>query len=43
MKRVECSAYLVSIVGTDGMVLQHQAISSHSAEHAPIHFQMFVG
>ena len=24
--------YLVSIVGTDGLVLQHQAISSNNAE-----------
>ena len=35
-------AYLVSIVGTDGLVLQHQAISSHSVDHTPMQFQMFM-
>ena len=32
---------LVSTVDTDGLVLQHQDISSHSAEYAPMHFQLF--
>ena len=30
-------------VGTDGLVLQHQGIRSHSAEYAPLHFQIFMG
>ena len=29
-------------VNTDGLVLQHQGINSHSAEYAPIHFQLFM-
>ena len=28
---------------TDGLVLQHQDISSHSADYAPTLFHMFVG
>ena len=32
MKLVQYNNYLVSTVDTDGMVLQHQGISSHSAE-----------
>ena len=35
--------YLVSTVDTDGLVLQNQDISSHSAEYAPMHFQLFMG
>ena len=33
MKPVEYKAYLVSTVDTDGLVLEHQAISSYSAEY----------
>ena len=32
MKLVLYNEYLVRIVGNDGLVLQHQGISSHSAE-----------
>ena len=35
--------YLVSTVDTDGLVLQHQGISSYSAEYAPMHFLLFMG
>ena len=36
-------AYLVSTVGTDGLLLYHQTISSHSAEYTSMRFQMFMG
>ena len=32
-KLVQYNEYLVSSVDTDGLVLKHQAISNHSAEH----------
>ena len=35
--------YLVSIMDTDGLVLEHQAISSNSAEYAAMHFELFMG
>ena len=35
--------YLVRTVDTDGLVLQHQGISSYSAEYAFMHFQLFIG
>ena len=34
--------FLISIVGTDALVLQHQGISSHFAEYAPMPFQVFI-
>ena len=34
---------LVSIVDTDGLVLQHQGISSYSAEYAPVSSPVFKG
>ena len=43
MKLVQYKECLVSIVYTDGLVLQHQGISSYSAEYAPMHFQLFMG
>ena len=43
MKLVQYNQYLVSTVDTDGLVLWHQGISSHSAKNAPMHFQLFVG
>ena len=43
MKLVQCNEYLVSIVDTDGLVLQHQDISSQSAEYTPMVFQLFMG
>ena len=33
MNLVEYNAYLASTVDTDGLVLEHQAISSYSAEY----------
>ena len=42
-KLVQYNEYLISTVDTDGLVLQHQAISSHSAEYTPMHFQLFMG
>ena len=43
MKLVQNNQYLVSTVDTDGLVLWHQGISSHSAENVAMHFQLFVG
>ena len=41
MKRVQYNECLVSIVDTDGLVLWHQGISSHSADYAPKRFPVF--
>ena len=38
MKLVQYNEYLVSTVPTDALVLQHQGISSHSAEYEPMRF-----
>ena len=38
MKLVQYIEYFISTVGTDGLVLQHQGISSHIAENTPMHF-----
>ena len=49
MNLVQHTEYLVSTVDTDGLVLQHQdissyhAISSYSAEYVPMHSQLFIG
>ena len=43
MKLVQYNECLVSIVDTDGLVLKHQGISSHSANYAPMHFPVFKG
>ena len=43
MKLVQYIEHFISTVGTDGLVLQHQDISSHIAEYAPMHFQLFRG
>ena len=37
MNLVQYNQYLVSTVDTDGLVLWHQVISSHSAKNAPMH------
>ena len=42
MKLVQYNEYLVSTVGTGGLVLWHQGISSHSAGYAPMCFQLFM-
>ena len=43
MKLIQVSECLVCIVGTDGLVLQHQGISKHSVKCVPTHFQLFNG
>ena len=43
MKLLLCNAYLISTVGTDGLVLQHQGMRSHNAEYAPMHLHMCMG
>ena len=43
MKLVQYNEFLVSIVDTDGLVLQHQDISSRSADYAPMRFPVFKG
>ena len=43
MKQVQYNEYLVSTVETEGLVLQHQGISAHNAEHAPTCFHLFKG
>ena len=42
MKLLQYKEYLVTTVDTDGLVLQHQGISSYSAEYGPMHFQLFM-
>ena len=42
MELVQYNEYLFNIVDTDGLVLQHQGISSHSAEFASMSFQLFM-
>ena len=41
MKLVQYNKCSVSIVATDGLVLQHQGISSHSADYTPMRFPVF--
>ena len=43
MKLAQYNKCLVSIVDTDGMVLKHQGISSHSADYVPMRFPVFKG
>ena len=43
MKLVECYAQLISTVDTDGLVLEHQGISCHSAEYTLMRFLVFMG
>ena len=40
---VQYNDYLVNNVDTDSLVLEQQGISSHSAENASMHFQLFMG
>ena len=42
MTLVQYSEYLLSTVDADVLVLQHQGISSYSADYAPIHLQLFM-
>ena len=41
MKLAQYNAHLISTVDTDGQMLQHQGISSHSAEYALMCFPVF--
>ena len=41
MKLVWFDECFISIAGADGLVLQHQGLSGHNAEYAPMHFQFF--
>ena len=43
MKQVEGNVYIVSTVGTDGLVILHQGIGSPNAEYASMRFQMLMG
>ena len=43
VKLAQYNECLVSIVDTDGLVLWHQDISSHSADYTPMRFPMFKG
>ena len=43
MKLVRYKEYLVSTVDIDGQVLQHQGISSYSADYVSMCFQLFMG
>ena len=43
MKLFQYNEYFISTVDTDALVLKHQGISSHSAEYAPICFQLLRG
>ena len=42
-KLAQYNEYLISTVDTDGLVLQHQGFSSHSAEYALVCFLAFNG
>ena len=43
LKLKQYNEYLISTVDTDNLVLQHQGISSHSAEYAFMHFLALKG
>ena len=43
MKLDQCNEYLVSTVATEGLVLQHLAISSYHADYVPMNLQLFTG
>ena len=43
MKLFQHDDYLFRAVATDVLVLQHQGISSNSAEYATMQFQLFMG
>ena len=43
MKLVQYNECLISIEGTDDLVLQHQGISSRSTDNAPMRFLVFKG
>ena len=43
MKMLQLIDCLISTEDTDGLVLWHQGISSHSADYAPMRFPVFKG
>ena len=43
MKLVQHNEYLISIVDADGLVLDHQSISSHNADYVLVRFPVFRG
>ena len=43
MKLIQYNEYSISTTGTDHLMLEHQGISSHKAEDAPMLFQLFMG
>ena len=43
MEVVRYNLYLASTVGTDGLVLNLQDISSYSGQYAPMRFRLFMG
>ena len=43
MKLVQYNKCLISSEETDGLVLQHQDICSHSDDYAPMRFPVFKG
>ena len=43
MKLNQYNEHIISIMSTDGLVLERQGISSHSAEYVSNNFQLFMG
>ena len=43
IKPVQDNKHLVNAVAIDGVVLQHQGISSHSVQYTPTRFQLLTG
>ena len=43
MKLIQYYEYSGSTVGTNGLVLKHQGISSYNAVCKPVRFQLFMG
>ena len=43
MRVVQFNGYLFITVGTYGLVLYHQGMSSYSVEYSPMRFHIFMG
>ena len=43
MKLVQYNEYVISTVGTDGLVIKHRDISGQSEEYTPMGFQLSRG
>ena len=43
MKLVQCNPYLISTIGTDGLILKHQDIIGNGVDDATMCFQQLVG